>query len=230
MSKEEWSRRRQQAEEGVAVEAGAEAPPPSAEAAAVKKKKKKPRERTTLSFAMDDGEEESAAEAVPKMPKKKNKLNPSIGASHALRTEVAPAAAPAAPAPPAPPSPPATLPAGHSCVRHVGEREGAVEVSIEAMASMSSARTKITGMASHGVSMTIQANEREANQALCLFLRDVLGGADTYCEVVRGHHAPVKVVQLRQLKPPEGATLLDYVYDRLEQARRHPERYPSVTT
>ena len=122
----------------------------------MKKKKKKPRERTTLSFAMDDGEEESAAEAVPKMPKKKNKLNPSIGASHALRTEVAPAAAPAAPAPPAPPSPPATLPAGHSCVRHVGEREGAVEVSIEAMASMSSARTKITGMASHGVSMTIQ--------------------------------------------------------------------------
>lgn len=83
-------------------------------------------------------------------------------------------------------------------------------------ASMSVARTKLTGISPHAVSMVVQATERnnEANNALCLFLKGLLGEG-AICEVTRGFKAPVKSVVVRGLTAPSGYSLSDIVYDRL---------------
>jgi len=214
-TKEEFMRKRLELEAGEPAEpaaSGEAATSVAAEPEKKAKKKKEKKDKGKLSFQMDDEEGDAEGEAIVKKPRK----NPSV-VSYAIRKEEPPPApaAPTKPEPAAPPAPPRRLPTTHGCIKP-GSKGGEVDLSMEVQASMSVARTKLTGISPHAVSMVVQATERnnEANNALCLFLKGLLGEG-AICEVTRGFKAPVKSVVVRGLTAPSGYSLSDIVYDRL---------------
>ena len=106
--------------------------------------------------------------------------------------------------------------AGYSCIRPAPETTGAIEVSLEVMASQSVAKSRVTGITAQTVSLAIKGTDRggEANGVLCSFLRSVLGGPSVTCDIIRGERAPIKEVKIT------GVESVDVAHHRLLMAHK----------